>query len=205
MIVLPVFWIEYTATASGRVLKHVSCENCTTEYVYILSREAIAKGAALYGIIGSDAEDAKAGADEALKAYLENDYDPVPCPECGHYQRHMFPKLYVTTSPWTVAIRFAVLALGLLDGVGVLFWTINYLEQPNDHALWRMITTGALLVLFGLIGLALGANERANARRFDPNTEDQQARIALGRSRAITKAELESKQQLSDDPIPESG
>jgi hypothetical protein len=196
VIDIPVFWTEYTATAEGRVLKVVPCENCQAEYVYILRREGTGKGIALYGLIGGDEADAKSGAEDALKAYLENDFDPVPCPACGHYQPFMFPKMYVTTSPWTILVRFTLLLGGLLDAVGVLYWAIEYLTQPNDHALGRLALTTTLLLGFGLAGLGLVAWERATARRFDPNRlEDQEARIAKGRTRAVTRAEFEARER----------
>jgi hypothetical protein len=204
MIGLPVFWTEYTATAEGRVLKHVPCENCSTEYVYVLRREGTGKGIALYGLIGGDEADAKSGAEEALRCYLENDFDPVPCPVCGHYQRYMFPKLYETKSYSTVFVRFVVLLIGLLDAVGTVHWTVTYLMEPSEYALRRVAATWSLLAVLGLMGVWLVARERANARRFDPNLEDQDARLAKGRSRAVTRAEFESLQQRNQDATGDS-
>src|SRR5262249_57077709 len=101
MIPVVVFWTKYTATLHGQTLKLVPCENCSTEYVYVLEREGSGYGTSLYmlndeGALGH----AKSAAEDTLQSYLENDFDPVPCPTCGHYQRYMFPKMLETKSLW---------------------------------------------------------------------------------------------------------
>src|SRR5947209_6173851 len=122
MVPIVVFWTKYTATLNGRVLKLVPCENCSTEYVYVLEREGSGVGTSVY-LSNPDAPDhAESAAEETLRAYLENDFDPVPCPVCGHYQRSMFPKLYETRSPWAPAARLVVLVLACLAAVGTLYW-----------------------------------------------------------------------------------
>ncbi|HWG45710.1 MAG TPA: hypothetical protein VN688_23315 [Gemmataceae bacterium] len=193
---IPVVWTKYTATLPGRVLKLVLCENCSTEYVYVLEREGQGIGTSVYMLKDDGAQEhAAAAAEDTLREYLENDFDPVPCPICGHYQRYMFPKLYGATSPWLAVASLAVLAAGSLDAVGALYWSVTYLQQSTNHALVNMVVTWSLLAVLGLIGVGLAAIERSKARRFDPNTEDQPARIERGRSRAVTRAEFEATQQ----------
>jgi hypothetical protein len=198
MIPIPIVWTEYTATLQGRILKFVPCENCGTEYVYVLAREGMGCGKSFY-LLNEDAakEQAKTGAEEALQSYLENDFDPIPCPACGHYQRFMFPKLYDGGSTWLQLAQLIAIVVGCVDGVAVLYWTFAYLQHPGDHALGRLGVALALLPVVGLIVLALNRAERARARRFDPNTEDLQARLAKGRSRAITRAEFEAVRERS--------
>jgi hypothetical protein len=196
MIPVVVFWTKYTATLNGRVLKLVPCENCSTEYIYVLEREGTGVGTSVYALTDDGARDSAASAaEESLREYLANDFDPVPCPVCGHYQRYMFPKLYETKSLWGPAARLLVLVLGCLDAVGALCWSVAYLFQPNRYALERMVGAWSLLAVLGLLGAGLAALERARARRFDPNAEDQQSRIERGRSRAVTRAEFEAARQ----------
>jgi hypothetical protein len=193
MIPVVVVWSKYTATVQGRVLKLVPCESCSTEYVYVLEREAEGVGNSVYLLNEDGARDhAEAAADDTLRDYLANDFDPVPCPACGHYQRSMFPKLYETRSPWRPAAMLAVLAAGCLDAVVGLYWTVAYLQHPTDRGLGRVVAAWSLFAALGLAGGALALAERARVRRFDPNSEDQQARIAKGRSRAVTRAEFEA-------------
>src|SRR5665213_52486 len=95
-------WKFYTAYGGGRVWKQVPCENCSTVYVYELEREAIGSAHETSPIstllIFSDApekvNEANSSMNDTLQQYLENDFDPVPCPVCGHYQSFMFAKIY---------------------------------------------------------------------------------------------------------------
>jgi cell division protein FtsB len=63
-----------------------------------------------------------------------------------------------------------------------------------------MVLTWSTLLLLSLIGFGLWLGKKARIRRFDPNLEDQQARIAKGRSRAVTRAEFERMQQGEHRP-----
>src|SRR3954467_7751703 len=81
VIPIVIIWTEYTATVNGRVLKLVPCENCATEYVYVLERESSGTAICLYSVLGEDWENRLvSGAEEPLRQYLANDFDPVPCP-----------------------------------------------------------------------------------------------------------------------------
>jgi hypothetical protein len=196
MLPIVVVWTQYTATVSGRIMKLVPCEHCGTEYVYGLEREAEGFGNSVYLLNEDGAKaHAQASADETLRSYLENDFDPVPCPACGHYQRYMFPKLYDGGSAWGQLARLALLGIACPTVVGAMYWGSTYILHSSTRAMARL--GGALIVLsvLGLVDVALRAAERSRARRFDPNTEDQQARIAKGRSRAVTRAEFEAEQQ----------
>jgi hypothetical protein len=190
---IPIIWTSYTATLRGRFLKLVPCESCATEYVYVLEREALGCGTSFYLLNEEGAEQqAREGAEDTLRSSLENDFDPVPCPVCGHYQRHMFPKLYDGGSALAQTARVAAIAGGCLAFVAALYWSVAYLWRPDEYALVRLAAAWVLLAVLGLIVFALGAAERSRARRFDPNTEGQQARVAKGRSRAVTRAEFEA-------------
>jgi Zn ribbon nucleic-acid-binding protein len=195
MIPIPVFWTKHTATLNGRVLKLVPCENCSTEYVYVLEREGSGVGTSVYMLNEEGAAShAQSAAEDTLQAYLENDFDPVPCPACGHYQRYMFPKLLETKSLRGPAMMLVLLLVGCLAAVSALYWSVVYLQRPNDRVLERMVITWSTLLIVGLVGLGLWLIKQARIRRFDPNVEDQQARIAKGRSRAVTRTEFEVAQ-----------
>jgi Zn ribbon nucleic-acid-binding protein len=196
MIPIVVFWTKYTATLHGRVLKLVPCENCSTDYIYVLEREGSGVGTSVYMLNNEGAEShAKYAAEDTLQSYLENDFDPVPCPVCGHYQRYMFPKLLETKSLRGPAAMLVVLLIGCLDAVSALYWSVVYLQRPSEHAFERMAITWSILLIVGLVGVTLWLAKQARIRRFDPNLEDRQARIARGRSRAVTRAQFEKWQQ----------
>jgi Zn ribbon nucleic-acid-binding protein len=197
-VIIPiwVFWTKYTATTRGSVLKVVSCENCSIEYVYLMEREGAGVGTSVYMLNNQGAADhAKSAAADTLQSVLENDFDAVPCPACGHYQRYMFQKLPETKGWWVQVALLVVIMIGCLDAVIALYWSAEYLQGPNDYSFGNMVTAWSVLPLLGLIGLGLSVLKRFKSRRFDPNLEDQQARIAIGRSRAVTRAEFEKTQQ----------
>jgi hypothetical protein len=196
VIPVVVFWTNYTATVRGRVLKLVQCENCPTEYVYVLDREGVGVGTSVYGLYAEAAADnAESGAQDALGQYLANDFDPIPCPTCGHYQTFMFPKLIENRSPWAPLAVAATLVVGVLSLVGVMYWGVNYLERPSNYALTRLGMAASILVVAGLTEAGMSAAERNRVRRFDPNAEeDQPTRVAKGRSRAMTRADFEAMQ-----------
>lgn len=196
MIPVPVFWTKYTATVRGRVLKLVPCENCSTEYVYVLEREGEGVGTSVYLLNVGGAEDhAASAAEDTLQEYLENDFDSVPCPVCGHYQRYMFPKLYDGGSTWISITQLIAIVVVCLSAVGAAYWGVAYLQRPGEYAVVRLAVTLALLAVFGLFAFGLRAVERSQAQRFDPNSEDQRARIEKGRSRAVTREEFEARQR----------
>jgi len=165
MIPIPVFWTKYTATLHGQVLKLVPCENCSTEYVYVLEREGSGVGTSVYMLNDDGAQGhARSAAEDTLQSYLENDFDPVPCPVCGHYQRYMFPKLLETKSLRGPAVMLVVLLIGCLDAVSALYWSVVYLQRPNDRAFERMVITWSILLIVGLVGLGLWLVKRARIR-----------------------------------------
>src|SRR2546423_1405680 len=71
MIPVPIFWSQYTATVQGRKLKFVPCENCSTEYVYLIEREAIGSGTSMYMLNNEGAaSNATSAAGETLTSIL---------------------------------------------------------------------------------------------------------------------------------------
>lgn len=200
MIPIVVFWTEYTARKRGSVLKVVPCENCSTEYVYLLEREGVGVDTSVY-IFNDDAPDhARQAADETLQSQLDNDFDPVPCPVCGHYQRHMFPKLLETKSLWGSIAMLAISVAGCLVAVNAVTGTIDNLRRPNGQSPERLVMSWSFLLLLSLVGAGLALAMRAKIRRFDPNREDQQVRIAKGRSRAVTREEFEMARKHLREP-----
>jgi hypothetical protein len=196
MIPLPVFWREYTTTKQGRVVKIVSCESCSSEYVYLMERESSGVGTSLYLLNNEGAEEhSQSAAAETLKSVLENDFDPVPCPVCGHYQQFMFPKLLETKRMSELAIKFALIMAGGIAAVIAVRESIAYLRHPNDSDLKSMVAAGLVFLSVGAIGLGLSIVNRFKAQHFNPNLGDPQARIAIARNRAITRAEFEKIQQ----------
>jgi hypothetical protein len=195
MVLIPVFWTKYTATVRGRNLKVVPCENCSTEYLYILEREGSGVGTSVYALNDTGAAGhAQSAADDTLRSVLENDFDPVPCPACGHYQRYMFPKLMETKGMGALAVKVLLIVGSCLAALVALGCTLGHFQQPSDESFRRMAISWSVLLALGVAGLGLSLLNKYQIRRFNPNLRDQQERIAIGRSRAVTRAEFEKAQ-----------
>jgi hypothetical protein len=191
MVLIPVRWTEYTATMQGRAIKSVTCENCATEYVYTMERQATGTGTSVYGLNPGAPAHARAAAGDTLHAYLDNDFDPVPCPACGHYQRYMFPKLMETTSLLGLLVTVSALVFGAVSAVAALKCSLTYARVQSDATFSAMLTAWSALLAAGMVASALYLVRSVRVRRFDPNRTDQQSRIALGRSRALTREDYE--------------
>lgn len=195
MVLIPIFWTQYTAKAQGRRLKFVPCENCSVEYVYVMEREATGAGTSVYMLNDQGAAgQATSGAREMLSDILENDFDPVPCPVCGCYQRFMVPKLLGHTGLWVRLVLLVVIVLGCLAVANAVFRSIDYLQHPADYDFQQLVTTGAALLLLGVAAVGLSLLNRVLIRRFNPNAGDPEGRITIGRSRAVTREEFEKGQ-----------
>ena len=207
MIPVVVYWTEYTATRNGQVFKFVPCEECSTEYVYVLERECVGLGTSFYSLNEEGAaEHAVSAADDTLKQSLENDFDAVPCPHCGHYQRFMFPKLYETKSPWGLAARFIVVVAGCFAAIAATFRSIGYVQQPSEHAFGKMVGGWTVLVVLALIGFVLFMLERSKVRastrirRID-KPASKRAKAGPRRERRSMRCRLNRQGTLVSDGI----
>lgn len=197
-------WItvnQYSAEVLGRAAKVVSCENCSTEYVYMLERVSTGSGYST-GILPLPApdDDAKARAEtnarEGLKALLDEEFDPVPCPVCGHYQKHMFPKLQAPPDNRQSVLMLAAILIGFAAGIAAVKYSLRFLRAPDNGGLVEMTVFWVIALAMVVVGVGLSILDKRRIRRFDPNTEaDRSARIALGRSRAISKVEFDAIQR----------
>jgi hypothetical protein len=107
----------------------------------------------------------------------------------------MFPKLLETKGMGVLVITIALLMSGAISALGALKSSVDYLQHPSEADFRSMITAWSVLVVVCFIGLGLSILKKRKIRRFDPNVADQQARIAIGRSRAVTRTEFEKMQQ----------
>jgi hypothetical protein len=78
---------EALARKSGTTVKDVCCERCGFEYVYQFQRRTAREVATNVGFY--DYKAAEARASDNLTHVLRDSCDPVPCPNCGWYQRPM--------------------------------------------------------------------------------------------------------------------
>ncbi len=177
---IPIYWRNVNVTVQGSVLKTVHCMNCSIDYVYQLKRRGVGTGASLYGLNNEGALDrAKDAAEANLNTLLDRDFDAVPCPICGWYQEFMIPKVRHTKWQWIVP---AEIALGLVGIVLLLFAvaaTVTHYGQDLSTDFASMLNAWLLFGFVASIGVSLPILRYCKFRHFDPNVEDQDARIAL--------------------------
>jgi hypothetical protein len=85
LVHLIIWLIQTRVSRSGSVTKKIRCENCTLSYEYELRRTVKLMGESSKEALGRQAE-------SQLRKELEEGSDPVPCPACGWYQRHMIER-----------------------------------------------------------------------------------------------------------------
>jgi hypothetical protein len=186
------------ATAKGTAVKEAKCEQCECEYTYLVFRRAIGKSTAF---LVADHETAQARANDDLYELLKSACDPVPCPNCGWYQRDMVARARQLRFGWlSIPSRvFFVISCILLPFVA-LFAAV-WLEEKDRYAELGLTTmerqdAETLLVSLLLWGAALILAAVLLILRFllprfyDPNAADPKRRIDLGRYRAVTKEAL---------------
>src|SRR5262249_10941078 len=144
-------------TAWGSNVKFVTCACCGRHFCYRMSRAVTDRH--------------RERAEARIREMLQFEYDPIPCPSCGHYHPEMTRLLKRRYLPALRLAGIVLLALGTVAfaaafGFGVAAW-------PFVAAL---PATGLMLVLLWL-GLV---------RRFDPNAADGvEARKAAGKQAEV--------------------
>src|SRR5262249_154953 len=116
------------------------------------------------------------------------DCDPVPCPECGRYQSHMYSAIrrsYLFWM-WRCGLWFMFFFAGFL----FITWIVTSNKRlPPDRQ--TVITFWAITIALGFLGTLLIATRKMLAWRLDPNGGDPELRKELGRKRAIRKADVD--------------
>jgi len=203
--VIPIIWRQYTAKARGAVIKRVACDQCSSEYFYRMERTATGSGTSMYMLDNHGASSqATRSAERALKNALETGFDPVPCPACGAYQQFMIPAMRKEEWTWVMPIN---IILGLV-GVGALvlsvYRTSQHLGRSTNASMSDMLTAwGAFAVICGSI-IVLTVLKYLTVHDVDPNETDKDARLAIARSRAITREEVEAAQRNRQKVEPEA-
>jgi hypothetical protein len=84
--------VRYTSTAAGEAPKFVTCKKCDHEYGYWMRRTGSSSSTSWF-LVGRDAAQTRSGgaAEAEVARRLRTEHDPVPCPECGHYQKNTRP------------------------------------------------------------------------------------------------------------------
>ncbi len=194
---MAVHYLEVTVTGSTGVA--VRCEKCERKFYYKLICKAFGR-ANLVPL--ADREDTRrtalGRAKQKLRELLETQIVPVPCPECGWYQRDMVPLLRAQQSPRLNKYGVAGLFLGpLVAAVGFALASASsggpVVQQRGGARLalgLGLLGLGAVLAVAGLLLLVI--RWYRFQKSYDPNEpKTVQERIALGRKLAITQEQYQ--------------
>jgi hypothetical protein len=198
--------VRCTTTATGEVAKFVTCKKCGHGYGYWMKRVGTGSNTSWF-LIGRDSAQSRSSRDAEgeLAERLRTEHDPVPCPECGHYQKRMLGPAREEKYGW---VFVAGIVGGLAVGGGFMFLG-TALTILGGGEKWVAAVKQAVLGMacpaavgipaaaYGLKGLLAG--------KYDPNAEPEDDRIDLGRERAMSPKEyarLAPKPRRAADPPP---
>jgi hypothetical protein len=142
---------NFTATATGSVVKEVTCIQCADRYWYELSRFAQGVATSPYYIAqGWAASRAQRSADKKLARMLRDDCEVVPCPKCSTVQPQMMlylrKRMYGTLRNWSYILPLVGIAIvGLFTFV---YWADRNRRSESDY-------TPYLLAAAGCVGLSV--------------------------------------------------
>jgi hypothetical protein len=178
--------VTYNVSAQGTRVAQVTCEHCGSSYCYHLTRTTHAHVHEIYDLAGNTAfRRAQDRAQAKLRRLLETAADPVPCPECGWYQKNMLPSLRRSRLPWMRAVARWSLALVLIPLVISVVGLIGAKDLKAAPE-WTSYTCVATVIL-PLALPALYALRWVLNRLYDPNKAiDQDERVRRGRERAVS-------------------
>ena len=163
MIIIPIpAGTRIKAPILGRTRKLVRCEQCATEFSYIMEREC--EGLAERSSYNDDNQASMAAAQFAvdkIRKILARDLDYVPCPKCGRYQRNMLRLMRWRIFIWPLALAICapIVALPLI----MILW----MSRPHwdDQCSWIVLAASALIVFsWAIIYLLWNPNLFASRR-----------------------------------------
>jgi hypothetical protein len=187
---------SYTANLSGATLKLVRCEKCHVEYVYRMERVGSGSGTSILFLENKGAQDrASQQAVNELRGLLWRECDPVPCPGCGWYQDAMIRAMRRDHWRCMQGTGLGLLAVSTISlMIAYVTWLPNFRHSLRPP--WLLPLSLIAGVVTGVASAGLLVAKATVSARYDPNANDVTTRMALGRSRAVLKEELESKPDL---------
>jgi hypothetical protein len=185
-MVIP-YALTYTASKQGVALRRVTCEKCGAQFVYALTRKAVAESTSWFFLDNQGAKERAAeNVDRELSEALDRDVDRVPCPKCGLYQSAMFPGIRRDLYWWMigVAVLFFIGAFVCL----VIIPSAAFGHFRGDEPDVELLVAGLIGGVVGGFGLLQWRKRRC--RNYDPNADDNKS-LRVGKQRVILQEEFE--------------
>lgn len=177
----------FTEFAGGRKLVGATCEKCGQRYFYILTRRGVGSKNAHYGLFPKSAKSkAEALARENLELRLEQEAEPVPCPQCHWINEELIEKyrqqLYGNTA--NIIVIANIVGLSFAGFLFVMLLAIFGQRSPIPP--W---TAGAVVVLTFSSAYWIPLVHRAYRRRFNPNaTHPAPPTVPMGTPPALVES-----------------
>lgn len=195
--------VKYTSTAEGEAPKFVTCKKCGHGYGYWMTRTGSSTNTAWF-LIGRDSAQSRSSreAEGEVARRLRTEHDPVPCPECGHYQKKMIRPARDEKFGW-------VFRLGLLLGLGFgagCFVVGSAVMALGGGGAWVDQVTKVVFGMMcpGAIGIPVTAFvlKGVLGGKYDPNADPAEERIARGRARSMSPKEYARLASKPGSPPP---
>jgi hypothetical protein len=170
---------QHSADVEQSTVRLVTCEQCDTDYVYQLTRSGQGYANSLYGLDNAGAKRrAKRQAKDQLARRMQLACEVVPCPECGHVQRHMFRKARSDRAFLVGLVPMATTVLTVASFViGLSVW---------NGRVWYLL--GVVFLLASLIGLVVTVFVYG---MYNPDRKSRDARLRLAEEKAMPRKEFE--------------
>ncbi len=195
-------WKQISVTQRHQLFKEVDCESCATPYVYALTLETYGSGTSLYGLDNEGARQrALTEAQNELATKRKTECKVVPCPNCGWIQKHMFAEARQKHWEKNGASKGAFIFYGFAGMIALL--TIRYLTNlfPRDPIVSALVLSFFCLLI--ATAFFIGILARIQNRRWNPNTESVEARMARGKKLSVDRQEYLEWLAAEKDATPE--
>jgi hypothetical protein len=181
--------VTFRAKARGVVPKHVRCEQCGYEYVYLLESVITAQSQS-FGADLADAErKAERQADAGVRRELQQIHGVIPCSECGHVQDNMVPYARQEHHAWMRTVAYFSFAVGFVMLLPYAIYR-SLTADRFDGIEVTVLPWGGFATAI-VIGIASLAARYRMAQLHDPNGADVEIRKKAGRDGSVSSEEYE--------------
>lgn len=183
------------ATASGSVVREVTCENCGHEYVYLLERtESPTELHSLFDNTKKALQETRKRAKRLLEYALANDTDLVSCPKCGWYQADMVSIMRRSRLEHYVGLGFASLT------VCFFLYILLLCLFPYERQWLALFIT--LLVFVSVLYACIFYYWRFNPNQVSPSDREQRREESRGLSRTEFEEIVRQQAQTESEEVP---
>lgn len=154
------------------VVRQVRCEKCGCDYSYEMIRRGTGAASTAYGLFARRLPKAAAAeAAESLQQHLEQDHDPVGCPDCGWIQSTMVADLRRRAYRWMTKPALAVFVfLMVFAGLFAVTGVLGKVQGARGPLATKGLLIALILAVIAVIVISVTAGLRNVLRsRIDPN------------------------------------